>query len=117
LISVIQYIRDSKLRPLAVTGAMRADVLSDIPTVGDFVQGYEANIWLGVGAPKTTPMQIVDTLHTEINNGLADAGLKRWFTEPGDAVFASSRADVANLIVEDTEKWAKAIITAGIKAE
>jgi tripartite-type tricarboxylate transporter receptor subunit TctC len=117
LISAIQQIRDGKLRPLAVTGSTRADVLPDIPTVGEFVRGYVASNWLGVGAPKNTPMQIVDTLHTEINSGLADAGLKRRFAELGDAVFASSRADFANLIAEDTEKWAKVIKTAGIKAE
>jgi tripartite-type tricarboxylate transporter receptor subunit TctC len=116
IISAIQYIRDCKLRPLAVTGSTRADVLPDIPTVGDFVRGYEASIWLGVGAPKNTPTQIVDTLHTEINNGLADVGLKRRFAELGDAVFASSPAGLANLIVEDTEKWAKVIKSAGIRA-
>ena len=117
LISAIQYIRDGKLRPLAVTASTRADVLPDIPTIAEFVQGYEASNWTGVGAPKNTPAEVVDQLHTEINSGLADAGLKRRFADLGDAVFASSRADFAKLIAEDTEKWAKAIKTAGIKAE
>jgi tripartite-type tricarboxylate transporter receptor subunit TctC len=107
LIASIQHIRDGKLRALAVTGATRADVLPDIPTVGEFVQGYEASIWFGVGAPKNTPMQIIDTLHKEINAGLADAGLKRRFAELGDAVFATSRADFAKLILEDTDKWGR----------
>jgi tripartite-type tricarboxylate transporter receptor subunit TctC len=117
LISAIQYIRDGKLRALAVTGSTRADVLPDIPIVGEFVPGYEATGWLGVGAPKNTPAEIVDKLHNEINGGLADGGLKMRFAELGDAVFASSRADVPKLIAEDTEKWAKVIKFAGIKAD
>jgi len=116
LISAIQYIRDGKLRPLAVTGSTRAEVLPDIPTVGEFVRGYEATIWLGVGAPKNTPAEIVDKLHREINGGLADAGFKMRFAELGDTAFASSRAEFAKLIAEDTEKWAKVIKSAGIKA-
>jgi len=115
--SSIQYIRDGKLRPLAVTGSTRADVLPDIPTVAEFVEGYEASSWLGVGAPKNTPVEIVDKLNTEISGGLADAGLKKRFTEFGDAVFASSPAAFKKLIAEDTEKWAKTIKSAGIKAE
>jgi tripartite-type tricarboxylate transporter receptor subunit TctC len=117
LISAIQYIRDGKLRALAVTGSTRADVLPDIQIVGEFVPGYEATGWLGVGAPKNTPAEIVDKLHNEINGGLADGGLKMRFVELGVAVFASSRADVAKLIADDTEKWAKVIKFAGIKAD
>jgi tripartite-type tricarboxylate transporter receptor subunit TctC len=117
LISAIQYIRDGKLRALAVTGSTRADVLPDIPIVGEFVPGYEATGWLGVGAPKNTPAEIVDKLHNEINGGLADGRLKMRFVELGVAVFASSRADVAKLIADDTEKWAKVIKFAGIKAD
>jgi tripartite-type tricarboxylate transporter receptor subunit TctC len=116
LISAIQYIKDGKLRPLAVTGSTRAEVLPDIPTIGEFVRGYEAVTWIGVGAPKNTPTEIVDKLHNEINGGLADAGLKMRFAELGDAVFASSRADFATLIADDTDKWAKLIKSAGIKA-
>jgi tripartite-type tricarboxylate transporter receptor subunit TctC len=117
LISAIQYIRDGKLRALAVTGSTRADVLPDIPTVGEFVRGYEATIWLGVGAPKDTSVEIVGKLRNEISGGLADAKLKMRFAELGDAVFATSPADFAKLIAEDTEKWAKVIKFAGIKAE
>ena len=107
LVSAIQYIRDGKLRPLAVTGPTRAEVLPDIPTVGEFVRGYEATIWLGVGAPKNTPVEIVDKLHSEINGGLADAGFKMRFAEFGDAAFASSRADFAQLIAEDMRNGPK----------
>jgi tripartite-type tricarboxylate transporter receptor subunit TctC len=117
LISAIQYIRDGKLRPLAVTGSARAEILPDIPTVGEFVRGYEASSWTGVGAPKNTPVEIVDKLHTEINGGLADAGLKKRFAELGDAVFATSSAAFAKLIAEDTERWAKVIKSVGVRAE
>jgi len=117
LISAIQYIKDDKLRPLAVTGAMRAEVLPDIPTVGEFVPGYEAINWFGIGAPKNTPVEIVDRLRIAINAGLADPGLKLRFAELGDAVFATSPADFAKLIADDTEKWGKVIRATGIKAE
>jgi tripartite-type tricarboxylate transporter receptor subunit TctC len=115
--SSIQYIRDGKLRPLAVTASTRADVLPDIPTVGEFVRGYDASTWTGVGAPKNTPMEIVAKLNTEISAGAANAGMKMRFAEFGDAMFASSPADFAKLIAEDTEKWAKVIKFAGIKAD
>ena len=102
-----------------MTASTRADVLPlpDIPTIAEFVEGYEASNWTGVGAPKNTPAEVVDKLHTEINRGLADAALKKRFADLGDAVFASSPAAFAKLIAEDTEKWAKAIKSAGIKAD
>jgi tripartite-type tricarboxylate transporter receptor subunit TctC len=117
LISSIQYIKDGKLRPLAVTAAKRADVLPDVPTVGEFVQGYDASNWFGIGAPRNTPAEIIDVLYKEINAGLADPNLKLRFAELGDAVFPSSRADFAKLIADDTEKWTKVIRAANIKAE
>jgi tripartite-type tricarboxylate transporter receptor subunit TctC len=117
LIASIQYIRDGKLRALAVTGATRADVLPDVPAIGEFVPGYEATTWFGMGAPKNTPPQIIDAVHNEISAGLADAGLKTRFADLGDAIFASSRADFAKLIVDDTAKWEKVIRAANIKAE
>jgi tripartite-type tricarboxylate transporter receptor subunit TctC len=117
LISSIQYIKDGKLRPLAVTAATRAEVLPDIPTMGEFVPGYEASSWFGVGVPKNTPADIVDTLNKEINAALADPGMKMRFAELGDTVFANSPADVAKLIAADSEKWGKVIRAAGIKAE
>ena len=100
-----------------MTASTRADVLPDIPTVGESVAGYEASIWNGVGTPKNTPMEIVDKLHTEINAGLADPGLKMRFAELGDTVFATSRADFGKLIADDTEKWGKVIRAANIRAE
>src|SRR5262245_1714746 len=117
LISSIQYIREDKLRLLAVTGATRADVFPNIPTVGEFVPGYKASSWFGISAPKNTPVEIVNRLHTEINAGLADPGLKMRFAELGDAVLPSSPAEFARLIAEDTEKWGKVIRATGIKAE
>jgi tripartite-type tricarboxylate transporter receptor subunit TctC len=117
IIASIQYIKDGKLRPLAVTGPTRLDVLPDIPTMRDFVRGYEATTWFGLGVPKNTPVEIVHKLHDEINVGLADAGLKMRFAALGDTVFASSLPDVAKLIVEDTEQWGKVIRAANIKAE
>ena len=117
LLSSIQYIEDGKLRPLAVTGSKRADVLPNIPTMSEFVTGYEMSQWFGVAAPKNTPVEIVDRLHKEINGGLADAGLKMRFAELGSEVIASSPDEFAKLIAKDTEKWAKVIKSAGIKAE
>jgi tripartite-type tricarboxylate transporter receptor subunit TctC len=117
LISSIQYIEDGKLRPLAVTGSKRADVLPNIPTMSEFVTGYEMSQWFGVAAPKNTPVEIVDRLHKEINGGLADAGLKMRFAELGSEVIASSPDEFAKLIAKDTEKWGKVIKFAGIKAE
>jgi tripartite-type tricarboxylate transporter receptor subunit TctC len=117
LISSIQYIRDGKLRALAVTGSRRSDVLPDIPTVGEFVPGYEASGWFGVGAPRNIPAEIVDKLNKEINAGLADAGMKMRFAELGDAVFPSSPAEFGKFVAGETEKWAKAIRAANIKTE
>jgi tripartite-type tricarboxylate transporter receptor subunit TctC len=117
LISSIQYIRDGKLSPLAVTGSTRADVLADIPPMGEFVTGYDASQWWGIGAPKNTPAEIIDKLIKEINSGLTDAGLKMRFVELGGEVFATSPVEFAKLIAEDTEKWAKVIKSAGIKVE
>ena len=117
LLSSIQYIEDGKLRALAVTGSTRADVLPDIPTVGEFVTGYDASQWWGIGAPKNTPAEIIDKLIKEINSGLTDAGLKMRFVELGGEVFATSPVEFAKLIAEDTEKWAKVIKSAGIKVQ
>ena len=117
LISSIQYIRENKLHLLAVTGATRAEVFPDIPTIGEFIPGYEASSWFGISAPKNTPVEIVNRLHKEINASIADPGLRIRFAELGDAVFASSRSEFARLIAEDTEKWAKVIRAANIKAD
>jgi tripartite-type tricarboxylate transporter receptor subunit TctC len=117
VISSIQHIRDGRLRPLAVTAATRAEVLPDTPTIGEFVPGYEASTWLGLGAPRNTSVEIVERLNKEINAGLADPALIQRFAELGDAVFPTSRADFGKFIADDTEKWGKVIRAANIKPE
>jgi tripartite-type tricarboxylate transporter receptor subunit TctC len=105
------------LRPLAVTTSMRSEALPDIPTVGDFVAGYETSVWFGVGAPRNTPSEIVNRLNKEINAGLTDPKIKSRFGELGGTTLSGSPADFSKLIVEETEKWAKVIKFADIKAE
>ncbi len=111
----IAYIRAGTLRPLAVTTATRSDVLRDIPTVGDFVPGYEASLLDGVGAPKNTPREIIDRLNREINAGLADPQLKARLADLGGTVLPGSPADFGNLILDETDKWGKVVKFAGIK--
>jgi tripartite-type tricarboxylate transporter receptor subunit TctC len=113
----IEYIRVGKLRALAVTTATRSELLPDIQTVGDFVPGYEAGTWVGIGAPRNTPAQIIDKLNTEINAGLADPRMKARFADLGYTLFASSPADFSNFIIAFTEKWAKVIKFSGAKAD
>ena len=113
----IEYIRAGKLRPLAVTSARRSEALPDLPTVGEFVAGYEANGWQGLGAPKNTPADIVDKLNTEINAALADPKMKARLADLGGTVLAGSPGDFGKLIADETEKWAKVIRAANIKAE
>jgi tripartite-type tricarboxylate transporter receptor subunit TctC len=113
----IEYIRSGKLRPLGVTTATRSEVLPDVPTVGEFVPGYEASTWFGVGAPKNTSSQIIDKLNKEINAGHADPKLKAQLASLGGTVLPGSPADFAKLIADDTEKWAKVIRAANIKAD
>jgi tripartite-type tricarboxylate transporter receptor subunit TctC len=116
-VSSIEYIRDGRLRALAVTTATRSELLPDIPTVGEFVPGYEASGWFGVGAPKATPAEILEKLNKEINAGLADPKLKARLADVGGDVLALSPADFGRLIAEETEKWAKVIRVANIKAD
>jgi len=113
----IEHIRAGKLRPLAVTSATRFGVLPDIPSVGEFLPGYEASVWVGLGAPKNTPTEIVDQLNKEINAGLADPKIKSGLADLGGGAFSSSPADFAKLIAEDTEKWAKVVKFSGAKSE
>jgi tripartite-type tricarboxylate transporter receptor subunit TctC len=113
----IEHIRAGKLRPLAVTGATRSEVLPDIPTVGDFVPGYEASTWFGVGAPKNTPTEVVDRLNKEINASLADPKLRARFADLGSSPFVGKPADFGRFIAEETDKWAKVVKFAGIKPE
>jgi tripartite-type tricarboxylate transporter receptor subunit TctC len=113
----IEYIRAGKLRALAVTTATRSAALPDIPTVGDFLPGYEASNWLGIGAPKGTPAEIVDKLNKEINAGLADPKMKARLSDQGGTVIPGSAADFGQLIAADTEKWAIVIRAANIKPD
>jgi tripartite-type tricarboxylate transporter receptor subunit TctC len=115
--SSIAHIRAGKLRVLAVTTATRSQTLPDIPTVGDFVPGFEASLWLGFAAPKKSPAEIVDKLNKEINAGLSDPKIKERLDELGGTVLGGSPTDFGKLIAEDTEKWAKVIKFAGIKPE
>jgi tripartite-type tricarboxylate transporter receptor subunit TctC len=111
------FIRSGRLRALAVTTASRAEVLPELPTVGDFVPGYEASQWYGLGAPKGTPAEIVDKLNKEINAALINAGMKARFAEIGGAALAGSPAEFGRFIADETEKWGKVVTFAGIKAE
>ena len=115
--SSIEYVRAGKLRALAVTTATRQEVLPDVPTVSEFVPGYEASGWLGIGAPSNTPKEIIDKLNERINASLADPKIKARITDLGDTVLTLSPADFGKLIAEDTEKWAKVIKFANIKPE
>jgi tripartite-type tricarboxylate transporter receptor subunit TctC len=117
IVSSIEYIRASKLRALAVTTARRSELLPDIPTVAEFVAGYDADNWFGVCAPNATPAAIVEKLNKEINAGLGDTNMKARLAELGGDVLALSPADFGKLIAEDTEKWAKVVKSAGIKPE
>jgi tripartite-type tricarboxylate transporter receptor subunit TctC len=116
-VASIKYIRTGQLRPLAVTTATRSEALPDIPTVDEFVSGYEASAWQGIGAPKNTPAEIIDRLNKEINAGLADPKLKTRLADLGGTVLVGSPADFGKFIADETEKWAKVIRTANIKPE
>jgi tripartite-type tricarboxylate transporter receptor subunit TctC len=111
------YIRAGKLRALAVTSATRQEALSDVPTVGEFLPGYEASGWYGVVVPKATPREIVEKLSKEINAALTDPNMKKRLTDLGCAVFAGSPVDFGKFIADETEKWGKVVKSAGIKPE
>jgi len=113
----IGYIRSGKLRPLGVTTSARLELLPDIPTVGEFVPGYEASGWEGIGAPKNTPAELIDKLNEEVKTALADPKMKERLGDLGDIPMAMTPADFRKLIADDTEKWGKVIRAANIKAE
>jgi tripartite-type tricarboxylate transporter receptor subunit TctC len=113
----IEYIRAGKLWALAVTTAIRSEALPEVPTVGDDVPGYEASTWIGVGAPKGTPNDVIDRINKEINAVLSDPKVKTQFANMAGTVLLGSPADFGTLIVDETEKWAKVIRTAKIKPE
>jgi len=115
--SSLGHIGAGKLRALAVTSASRSHALPDIPSISEFVPGYEASIFYGLGAPKNTPVGIIDSLNREVNAGLADPKIKSWLVDQGGVSFSGSPADFAKLIADETEKWAKVIKFASIKLE
>jgi tripartite-type tricarboxylate transporter receptor subunit TctC len=111
------YIRTGRLRALAVTTTSRAEVLRDLPTVGDFVPGYEANQWYGIGAPQRTPVEIVDRLNKEINAAFGNTAMKARFADVGGEPLAGSPDQFGKFIADETEKWAKVIRFVGMKSE
>ena len=117
VLASIEHIKSGKLRALAVTTAARSEVLPDVPTVGEFVPGYEASGWNGVCAPKNTPIEIIEKLNQAINAGLADPKMKAKLAALGGTTLPGSSSDFGKLIAEETEKWGKVIRTANIKPE
>jgi tripartite-type tricarboxylate transporter receptor subunit TctC len=113
----IEYIRSGRLRPLAVTTATRSQALPDVPTVSDFLAGYEVSSWQGVGAPRNTPAEIIDKLNAEISVALADPKIKARLAALGATVLVLSTADFAKFITEETKKWAKVVKFSGAKVD
>jgi tripartite-type tricarboxylate transporter receptor subunit TctC len=113
----IEYIRSGRLRALAVTAETRWEALPDVPTVSEFVPGYEATNWFGVGAPKATPAEVIDKLNKEINAALADPKMKARLADLGGTVLPGSPADFGKLIADEIEKWGNVIRALNIKAE
>ena len=115
--SSIAYINADRLRALAITSAQRSEALPDLPTVGEFVPGYETSLWLGLGAPKGTPAEIIDTLNQETNAALTNPKIKARLADLGHTMLPGTPADFGKLIADESEKWAKLIKFAGIKAD
>jgi tripartite-type tricarboxylate transporter receptor subunit TctC len=115
--SSLAHLRTGALRPLAVTTAARSEVLPELPTVGEFVTGYEASGWYGIGAPQGIPSRVIDKLHREINAGLADSGVMARLKELGGSPMLGPPADFATLIADEVDKWGKVIRAGNIKAQ
>lgn len=113
----IEHIRSGKLRPLAVTTAMRSDALPDVPALGETLPGFESSAWNGIAAPKNTPAEIIEKLNKEINAALADPRIKARFAELSGVVLGGTPADFGKLISQETEKWGKVVRAANIKPE
>jgi tripartite-type tricarboxylate transporter receptor subunit TctC len=113
----VEHIRASRLRALGVTTKDKSDALPDVPSIGDFVPGYEASAWYGIGAPRGTPADIIDLLNKEINLGLADPKVLARFAELGFTAVSGSPAEFGKLITVETEKWAKIVKLSGAKAD
>jgi tripartite-type tricarboxylate transporter receptor subunit TctC len=116
VVTSLGYIRDGRLRALAVTTPVRSDVLPDVPTVGDFVPGYEASIWFGVGAPSGTPADIVYKLNTEINAGLSDPKIKSRLVDLGATPLPMTPAEYGKFIADEVERWGKVVRAAHLRA-
>lgn len=117
LSSSIEYLRSGKLRPLAVTTALRSDALPDVPTVSETLQGYEASNWFGICAPRNAPKAIVDQLNGAINASLAEPGTRKQLADQGGTILSGSPADFGSLLAGETEKWARVVKFAGLKPE
>jgi tripartite-type tricarboxylate transporter receptor subunit TctC len=115
--TALPQVKAGKLRPLAVTTTSRIDALPDIPSLSDFLPGYEAEGWLGMGAPTGTPQTIIDTLNKQINDALADDKIKQRLSDIGVVVHGGSAADFGKFIASETAKWGKVIKEAGIKPD
>src|SRR3954454_2764226 len=113
--TAMEFVRSGKLRGLAVTGAQRSETLPDLPTVADFLPGYEATSWYGLGAPKGTPANVAEKLNREVNTILADPRLKARFVELGATVLTGTAADFGKLLADETEKWGKVVKFSGAK--
>jgi len=117
LTSSLEHIRSGALRALAVTTVTRSEALLDIPTVAEFLPGYESSAWYGVGAPRNTPIEIIDKLNREINAGLTDVKLKARFVELAGTVLPDSPASFGKFVESEIEKWGRVVKFAGIKPE
>ena len=115
--SSIGHIRAGRLRALGVSTAARAAALPDVPSIGDFVPGYEASGWTGIGAPRNTPAEIIERLNREINAGLADPGIKARLADLGTSALALTPAGFGKLLADETEKWGKVVRAANMKPE
>jgi len=115
--TIAPYVKAGTLRALAVTVATRCTLLPDVPALSEFVPGYEASTWFGIGAPSGTPSKIIETLNREINAGIADAKMRERLAEQGGTLLPGSPADFAALIADETERWAKVVRFAGVKAD
>jgi len=117
MVASIEYIRAGRLRPLAVTGATRSQALPGVPTVSEFLPGFEASPWIGVGAPKDTPFEIIEMLNREINEGLASPLIKARYADLHATALVGSPSDFGKLIIDDTQRWAKVVKSSAAKPD